>query len=441
MPARTENIADAVHRYFREQYPGLVRNWFRGLNLAPARRGEVIITAASPDQVQYLGTYCTRAFVAAVQSATGRLLGVRFVGPGGEPYHLPAPPPAEEDADDAILRLHPDYTFDEFVTGPSNRLAHSAAAAVSQDPGQTYNPFFVHGNSGLGKTHLQHAICHRVLDERPGLKVAYLPCEAFINLFISAVTRGTLHEFRHRYRQMDILVLDDVQFLALRERSQEEFFHTFNTLYQDHRQIILSADCPPDRIPGLEPRLISRFNWGLVAPIEPPCTETRVAIIRRKAAARRLEVSDDVVMLVAERVSSNARELEGALCRLQNAAETNGGRLDPETAHRALGAPLSPPAALRVDDIIESVTRRFGIKAAELQGRRRHKSVALPRHVCMHLARRLTQHSLDEIGEYFGGRDHTTVLYADRMIGQRRSRDPALAATLDALEGELRRRT
>ncbi len=318
--------------------------------------------------------------------------------------------------------------------GRSNRLAHAACVAVSESPGQAYNPLFIHGSVGLGKTHLMQAVCHEVLRRQPTASVLFLTCETFIHHFIESVEKGDLHNFRYRYRHVDLLVIDDIHFLADRESSQEEFFHTFNTLYQSHKQIILSSDSAPSQIPSLEDRLISRFNWGLVARIDRPSYETRVAIVHKKVRLRGLSVPDDVVCFIATKVDSNTRELEGALTKVVGWAAINGGIINLELAKQALADPdVGQTQDISIQQIFDAVTSRFHVRLTDLQGKRRTKSIAYPRQICMHLARHLTRHSLEEIGGYFGGRDHTTVLHAVRTINQQRSYDAHLQAVLEEI--------
>jgi chromosomal replication initiator protein len=314
--------------------------------------------------------------------------------------------------------------------------------AVSDSPGESYNPLFIHGSAGLGKTHLLQATCFKVAQNRPGSNICFLSCETFVNHFIGAVGRGQLHEFRYRYRQADVLVIDDIQFLTGHEQSQEEFFHTFNTLYQAQRQIILSSDRGPDQIPQLEERLVSRFNWGMVARIDRPCYETRVAIVQKKARLRSIQLPEDVACFLAARIDSNTRELEGAIAKVAMLARVTERDIDMSVAQEAIGGDAAPGRRqITIDDILKAVSGRFSIRLSDLQSKKRSRSIVLPRQVCMYLARQLTRHSLDEIGGYFGGRDHSTVLHADRVIKSRRTRNPQLHATLDRIAEELRRGT
>ncbi|MCS7033406.1 MAG: chromosomal replication initiator protein DnaA, partial [Phycisphaerae bacterium] len=394
----------------RSQHAGLHRAWFDQMIPRQLSNGVIQVTVQTPAQLAYCQSQCQHPFTVAAQQVTGRLVAVTFhcekLQSGGVFNEGDQPVP-----------LNPDYTFDQFVTGPCNRLAQAAALAVADKPGSAYNPLFIHGGVGLGKTHLLQAVCQKVLENQPSARILYLSCDSFINQFINAVEHGDMNGFRHRYRNVDLLVIDDIHFLAGRDRTQEEFFHTFNTLYQNHKQIILSADAAPSEIPELEERLVSRFNWGLVARIDKPCYETRCAILKKKARIRGVELPDDVLCYVAARVENNTRELEGAITKLQGMSLLTGGRIDMETAKSALGEIATPEQRrVTIQQICEAVTRYYNVRLSDLQSKRRHKSIAFPRQVCMFLARRHTRYSLEEIGGYFGGRDHTTVMHAVRTI-------------------------
>jgi chromosomal replication initiator protein len=432
--------------YVRTQHKPIARGWFGQLQPGPLDKGLLLIHAANDAQLIYLQENCMRPFVEAAQAATGHLVSVEFdlaagdhASPTASPQ-LSSTPPAFQN-ENGLIRLNPDYVFENFVVGPCNRLAHASCVAVSESPGAIYNPLFIHGSAGLGKTHLLQAICQKVLDRAPATRISYMSCETFVNHFIEAVEKGALHGFRYRYRHVDLLVVDDIQFLAARERTQEEFFHTFNTLYQLHKQIVLSADCRPSEIPTLEERLTSRFNWGLVAGIDPPCLETRMAIIRKKMKMREMDLPEDVVMFLASKIQTNTRELEGALTRLRGMAALDGNRaIDIAMARRAMGnEEREQPHNIQIQEIMSIVTERFGVKLSDLQGRRRSRSIALPRQVCMYFARELTEHSLGEIGGFFGGRDHTTVLHAHKLVQQRRQQDVTFRSRLEQIEATLRR--
>jgi chromosomal replication initiator protein len=418
------------------RHPNVTRAWFKDLRFADLHHGVVEISCANSPQQRYLSEHCVQPFMEAAQALTGCLVSVRFRVRGADARRQGNGELSFADDRDQVV-LDPDYTFDEFVTGPSNRLAQAASMAVSENPGETYNPLFVHGNVGLGKTHLLQAICHRARSQRPDVEILYLTCETFTNHFIEAVERGALEHFRYRYRHVDILLIDDIQFLAEREHSQEEFFHTFNTLYQTRKQIVLSADCSPREIPSLENRLVSRFSWGLVTRIDPPCLETRMAILRKKAKRRAVELPEDVVHHLAQRIDSNTRELEGAITLVDALSQQLGKPIDLQTAREALGVQPGPGRAVTIPQILEVVTRHFNVKKSELLGKRRTKSIALPRQVCMHLARHLTDHSLEEIGNYFGGRDHTTAMHAIRAIETRLRDDHRLSEVVRDLKSQL----
>jgi len=422
----------------RSRNPELVRPWLASLDPVDMQHGVIRVRVSTHAQHRYLCQQCQDAFNHAAQTVTGRLVTLDFMPPeqGGE-----ARVPLSFEEDEAELGLNADYTFDYFVTGPGNRMAHAACVAVADSPGNVYNPLFIHGSVGLGKSHLLQAVCHHVRSKADGdAKVLYLSCETFTNHFVEAIEHGALHQFRYRYRHVDVLVIDDIQFLAARDRSREEFFHTFNTLYQSRRQIILSADEPPNGIPSLEDRLVSRFNWGLVVRIDSPCLETRMAIVRKKANLRCVELPENVVHYIAATVESNTRELEGALTKVLATSQQYSGVVDLELAKKVLGDQSpSRPRQTGITDIVEVVTEHFNVRLADLQGKRRHRSIAFPRQICMYLARNLTALSLEEIGGYFGGRDHTTVLHATRTIADQCACDKELQQTLYQLTDHLRR--
>ncbi len=403
------------------------RSWFAELEAAQPQRGELEIRAQDLPQLNYLQENCRELFAAAAMRLTRRLLTVRFTcraGPQGTAASGPA--------------LAPDYTFEQFVVGPSNRLAHAACLAASERPGAVYNPLFLHGGSGLGKTHLLQATCARAAELNPDLRVSYQTCEDFVNGLVQAMAQGQLQSFRQRTRELDLLALDDLQFLANRESSQEELFHTFNALHQRGRQLILSADCPPGEIPTLNDRLISRFNWGLVIRVDAPDRETRQAILRQKARIRGVELPDEVIDLIAEQFHGNIRLLEGALTTLVTAAQVQGKPLDRRTACELLQLHASrsqPP--LHIGDILQAVSAVFGVRPQELLSRKRSRSISFPRQVVMYLARKLTTLSLEEIGMQLGGRDHSTVLYAERVVETAQAADPQVAQMLSQLTSRL----
>lgn len=315
--------------------------------------------------------------------------------------------------------LNPKYTFDTFVIGNGNRFAHAASLAVAESPAKAYNPLFLYGGVGLGKTHLMHAIGHFILSQNPSAKVLYVSSEKFTNELINAIKDDKNEEFRYRYRNIDVLLIDDIQFIGGKERTQEEFFHTFNALYEANKQIILSSDKPPKDITTLEERLRSRFEWGLIADIQPPDLETRIAILRKKAQLENLDVSNDVMVFIADKIASNIRELEGALNRVIAYTSLTEGEITVDLAAEALKDILSTNKAKVISSktIQEAVGRFYSIKAEEFKSKKRNREIAYPRQIAMYLCRELTDMSLPKIGEEFGGRDHTTVIHAcDKII-------------------------
>ena len=437
-----DDLKSSLVTFLRKNHPEVCRHWFDEIEPLGVDAGVMRVLVTEPVRRQYLQRSCSTQFTEAAQAVTGQLLAVQFVGDGSTgttnernltgTVRVQVP---QEFGDE--LLLSPDYTFDSFVVGPGNRLAHAAAVAVSGNPGRAYNPFFVHGGVGLGKTHLLQAICQAVIRRAPATRVGYLSCQTFSELFIDCVKSGRMQEFRHRFRSVDLLVIDDIHFLSKRDQTQEEFFHTFNALYQAGKQIVLSSDASPSEIPDLEVRLVSRFNCGLVTRVDRPCFETRVAILRSKAALLSLDVPDEVPSYVAARIDSNIRDLEGALTKVRGYAMANGVAISLDAAKAALSDMIDGTRTSShptVQMIIDAVTRYYDIKLSDLLSKRRHKSVALPRQVCMWLSRKHTRYSLEEIGGYFGGRDHTTVLHAIRTIGIKRESDQELAQALDRIE-------
>src|SRR3954451_18272037 len=340
----------------RLNHPSLNRVWFDQMSPRQLTNGVIQVTVATPAQLNFCQSQCQQPFTAAAQTVTGRLVAVSF-----HCDNLPRSGGVFNEGDQP-LPLNPDYTFENFVTGPCNRLPHAAAVAVAEQPGKAYNPLFIHGGVGLGKTHLLQAVSQKVLERQASLRILYLSCDAFINQFINAVETGEMNTFRHRYRDVDLLIIDDIHFLSGRDRTQEEFFHTFNTLYQGHKQIILSADCPPSEIPELEERLVSRVNWGLVARIDKPCYETRVAILQKKAKVRGLTLPDDVICYVAAKVANNTRELEGAVTKIQGMAMLQNGTIDLDLAKAALGDTATPEQRrITIQNILDVVTKYYNV--------------------------------------------------------------------------------
>lgn len=353
------------------------------------------------------------------------------------------PDAAADDLEKKIKKtgLNPSFTFESFVVGTNSQFAHAACEAVAAGRGRGYNPLFIHGGPGLGKTHLMQAVGQEWLRRNPGAKVVYLTCERFINEFIEVVRSGGLERFRRRYRTADLLLIDDVQFLSGKERSQEEFFHTFNTLLNGIGQVVLTSDRPASEIQSLEPRLVSRFECGLTVELQPPGFETRLAILRHKVAEWKLRLDEGIVRMLAERIRSNVRRLEGGLMRVGTYASLAGERVTPDKVEHLLRDLFREENGKQVsiDAIQRLVAERFDIRLADMTSRRRPASIAGPRQIAMYLSRRMTKCSLMEIGEAFGGRDHGTVIHAVRKVGHRLETDAEIRSRVLQIESELRR--
>ena len=335
--------------------------------------------------------------------------------------------------------FNPHYTFDSFVVGANNRMAHSAAMAVAQSPGKSYNPLFLYGGVGLGKTHLLHAIGHHVLAKKPNARVAYLSCEKFTNEFIDGIQNNQLVKFRKKYRQTDVLLIDDIQFLSGKERIQEEFFHTFNALHEAHKQIVLSCDSPACEIDGLEQRLSSRFEWGLSADLQPPDVETRLAILLNKEKSLGVTLPRAIVEYIANNIRANIRRLEGALLRVTTFASLTKQELTIDLAEQLLRDTLQEEgrSAVSIDVIQKKVAEHYDIRLADMTSRRRPEYIAFPRQVAMYLSRQMTESSLNVIGTAFGGRDHGTVLHACRLVKDRMEMDSSVRQAVLYLERQL----
>ncbi|CUU45095.1 chromosomal replication initiator protein DnaA [Clostridium beijerinckii] len=341
--------------------------------------------------------------------------------------------------DEMSSTLNPKYTFNSFVIGNSNRFAHAASLAVAESPAKAYNPLFIYGGVGLGKTHLMHAIGHYILDGNPNAKVVYVSSEKFTNELINAIKDDKNEEFRNKYRNVDILLIDDIQFIAGKERTQEEFFHTFNALHDANKQIILSSDRPPKEIPTLEDRLRSRFEWGLIADIQVPDFETRMAILKKKADVENLNVANEVMGYIATKIKSNIRELEGALIRIIAYSSLTNREVTVDLATEALKDIISKKQGkhVTIDLIQDVVSSYFNLRVEDLKSQRRTRNVAYPRQIAMYLSRKLTDMSLPKIGEEFGGRDHTTVIHAYEKISENLKTDDSLQNTVNDITKKL----
>lgn len=338
------------------------------------------------------------------------------------------------------IALNVKYTFDSFVVGPSNRFAHAASMAVAEAPAKSYNPLFIYGPVGLGKTHLMQAIGHETLKRYPASRVLYITSEKFTNQLINAIKTGTTLKFREKFRSVDCLLIDDIHFIAGKEATMEEFFHTFNSLYDSHKQIVVSSDKPPKDISNLEERLVSRFEWGLVTDIQAPDFETRTAILRKKAEREGILIPDEVTFFIADKIKSNIRELEGALIRVVAYSKLVGKEVDETVAHEVLkDLIVENQKKITVDLIQRKVAEYFEIRPSDMTAKRRSKSVAYPRHIAMYLCREMTGLSFPELGEHFGGRDHTTILHACDKIKKDLKKDQKTKAMLDKLAADIKK--
>ena len=336
-------------------------------------------------------------------------------------------------------QLNVNNTFETFVIGNGNRFSHAASLAVAEAPAKAYNPLFIYGGVGLGKTHLMHAIGHYVLEHRPNAKVAYLSSEKFTNEFINSIRDNKTEEFRNRYRNVDVLLIDDIQFLAGKESTQEEFFHTFNALHEDNKQIVISSDRTPKEIPTLEDRLRSRFEWGLITDITPPDLETRIAILRKKCEEEKVEIPNEAMIYIANHIHTNIRELEGALTRVAAYSKLVNQPLTPEMVSEALKdlVTQSKSKKITITDIQEAVASFYDIQIESFASKKRTKSIAFPRQIAMYLARELTDYSLPKIGEVFGGRDHSTVIHAHEKISKMITEDERFKQELEEVENRI----
>ncbi|MDN7245525.1 chromosomal replication initiator protein DnaA [Planococcus shenhongbingii] len=400
--------------------------WLKSTKLLSYQNDTVTISAPNSFARDWLENHYVHLITGILSDSTGNDLLIKFVVPKDQDmddFQLPAPrikPGQNEHQEFLPGMLNPKYTFDTFVIGSGNRFAHAASLAVAEAPAKAYNPLFIYGGVGLGKTHLMHAIGHYVLEHNPNAKVVYLSSEKFTNEFINSIRDNQTVDFRNKYRSVDILLIDDIQFLAGKEQTQEEFFHTFNTLHEESKQIIISSDRPPKEIPTLEDRLRSRFEWGLITDITPPDLETRIAILRKKAKADGLDIPNDVMTYIANSIDSNIRELEGALIRVVAYSSLINRDMSAELAAEALKdiMPNSKPKVVTILDIQHAVGDQFNVKLEDFKTKRRTKDIAYPRQVAMYLSREMTDFSLPKIGEEFGGRDHTTVIHAHEKISK-----------------------
>ncbi len=441
-----ENIADlwnnALANIEKKISKPSFDTWLKSTKAHSLQGDLLIITAPNEFARDWLEERYSQLISGILYDITGEELGVKFIIPqnqGEEEVDLPVPPKKGKKDDDQpelpLNMLNPKYTFDTFVIGSGNRFAHAASLAVAEAPAKAYNPLFIYGGVGLGKTHLMHAIGHYVQDHNPAAKVVYLSSEKFTNEFINSIRDNKAVDFRNKYRNVDVLLIDDIQFLAGKEQTQEEFFHTFNTLHEESKQIVISSDRPPKEIPTLEDRLRSRFEWGLITDITPPDLETRIAILRKKAKAEGLDIPNEVMLYIANQIDSNIRELEGALIRVVAYSSLINKDINADLAAEALRdiIPSSKPKVITIHEIQKTVGEHYSVKLEDFKAKKRTKSVAFPRQIAMYLSRELTDFSLPKIGEEFGGRDHTTVIHAHEKISKLLQTDTQLQKQLKEL--------
>ncbi|WP_332634398.1 chromosomal replication initiator protein DnaA [Halalkalibacter flavus] len=422
--------------------------WLKATKANDIQNDMIIITAPNEFARDWLEDHYAELTSDTIEQITGTRLKPKFVIPQHEMEDdfIPEPIPrkqAKEEANTANTSktmLNDKYMFDTFVIGSGNRFAHAASLAVAEAPAKAYNPLFIYGGVGLGKTHLMHAIGHYVMDNNPNAKVVYLSSEKFTNEFINSIRDNKAVNFRNKYRNVDVLLIDDIQFLAGKEQTQEEFFHTFNALHEESKQIVISSDRPPKEIPTLEDRLRSRFEWGLITDITPPDLETRIAILRKKAKAENLDIPNEVMLYIANQIDTNIRELEGALIRVVAYSSLINQDMNADLAAEALKdiIPNSKPKVLTITDIQKLVGEHYHVKLEDFKAKKRTKSVAFPRQIAMYLSRELTDASLPKIGSEFGGRDHTTVIHAHEKISTLLASDQELQEKIQELMDLLR---
>lgn len=445
VPPMTEQLAPLWAKVLQMVEQNLTKpsfeTWLKPTSAQSFRDGTIYVEVQNEFARDWLETRYAEMITDALKQLLQEDVQVRFVTPAAAAIEtVPAVQTKTVAADEpALATLNPKYSFEAFVVGESNRFAHAASLAVAEAPGKAYNPLFVYGGVGLGKTHLMHAIGHYVREHHSSMRVVYLTTEKFTNELINAIKDSRTNYFRDRYRNVDVLLIDDIQFLAGKPSTQEEFFHTFNTLYESGRQIIISSDRPPKDVPTLEDRLRSRFEWGLITDIQPPDLETRIAILRKKAAGENWRIPNEVIVHIANQIQSNIRELEGALIRVIAYASLTGQEITLDMANEALKEILASSKAkqLSIPAIQQVVAAYYQVDLAEMKAKKRTRDVTMPRQVAMYLARELTDMSLPKIGDEFGGRDHTTVIHACEKVSEMIKEDSSFERTIRELTKRL----
>jgi chromosomal replication initiator protein len=452
MQATAERVWAAAQEHLRSMLSADIYDlWFAPVRACGLESNTVVLEVANDFCEVWLKDNYIGLLQDVLALASGRQLQVKFrvaSGSNASPITLPAPekPKPVEVAPERNSNNHepifnPKNTFDTFVVGNNNNFAYAAALAVAQSPGKSYNPLFLYGGVGLGKTHLLHAIGQHVFNHRKGARVAYVSSEKFTNEYIDGIQNNQLVKFRKRYRQTDVLLIDDIQFLAGKERIQEEFFHTFNALHEAHKQIVLTCDRPASEIQNLEHRLVSRFEWGLVTDLQPPDVEMRLAILNKKAQLMGVQLPEEIINFLANRIRTNIRRLEGALIRVASFTALTGKKLTLEMVEGLLREILHEEGrySINIEAIQKKVAEHYDIRLADMTSKRRPENIAFPRQVAMFLARQMTESSLSTIGEAFGGRDHGTVLHACRLVKDRMEVDSNVRQVVNYLEKQLMR--
>lgn len=422
MSFNLHEIWDATLKLIKTELTEVSYNtWLKSLEPVSINNKKIILGVPNDFNKGILETRYTTLITNAIKQITSQDFKIEFVIPGSDDFNnLTKNNDNKEVNFFEAPNLNPKYVFDTFVIGNSNRFAHAASLAVAETPAKAYNPLFIYGGVGLGKTHLMHAIGHYTLGQNPNTKVVYVSSEKFTNELINSIKDDKNVEFRNKYRTVDVLLIDDIQFIAGKERTQEEFFHTFNALYEANKQLIISSDRPPKEIPTLEDRLRSRFEWGLITDIQPPDFETRIAILRKKAELENINIDNEVLHYIAKKIKSNIRELEGALIRISAYSSLTNKEVSIDLANEALKDIISSskPKQITVSYIKDVVSQNYNVKVEDLNSKRRTRSITYPRQIAMYISRELTDLSLPKIGEEFGGRDHTTVIHAYDKISQ-----------------------
>lgn len=439
------HIWNDILEFVRDKIPEVeFRTWFKQVKPLGIEEGVFMIGVPHSFARDWLKNNYSPVIEEALRElgAPSPRVGYQVIAfPSSEQQDIFSSPPASEAEKDGAVprpRLNPKYIFSNFVVGPNNNLSHAAALAVAEAPGRAYNPLFIYGDAGLGKTHIMHAVGHAAAEKHRGIHIEYVTTEAFTNDLINAIREDRMTAFRDRYRSIDLLLVDDVQFIAGKERTQEEFFHTFNALYESGKQIILSSDRPPKDIPTLENRLRSRFEWGLITDIQAPELETRIAILKMNAEYRGVKIPSEVIDFIARQVTSNIRELEGALVRVIVYASMNAAEVSRQTAARALSDVFTPSDLnLTMEDILGATARHYEVAAADLRSKGRRHELVVPRQVAMYLIRELTPHSYPEIGQFFSGRDHSTVVYAVQKVTEQLQGNNSLEEIIRNVKGDL----